>query len=205
MQYINSNLGIPIKASFADMMAVNSYSNASGDSVSSLQSKMRKIENDIRQLQVKKAKEDEKVRKELLKIEDAQKFIKKGKFQQGNKMRNEADYAIREARTEMRSIDSQINLLNIDYNDLKSQLEAMGGAPAPPPLPPIPKPPIPSVPPIGGGAGSAGLVPLPEGSTDNSSSDSTAKPKRNWVMIGGIGLVAYVALAYFVNKVVKPQ
>lgn len=205
MEYINSNLGIPILPKFTDMMNANGMANASGDSVSSLQSKMRKIENDIRQLQIKKAKEDEKVRKELLKIEDAQKYIKSGKFQQGNKMRNEADYAIREARTEMRNIDSQINLLNIDYNDLKSQLEAMGGTPAPPPSPSIPKPPVPSVPPIGGGAGSAGLVPLPEGSADNSSSDSTAKPKRNWVMIGGIGLVAYVAVAYFVNKVVKPE
>lgn len=199
MQYINSNLGIPIKASFADMMGVNSYSNASGDSVSSLQTKMRKIENDIRQLQVKKAKEDEKVRKELLKIEDAQKFIKKGKFQQGNKMRNEADYAIREARTEMRNIDSQINLLNIDYNDLKSQLEAMGGAPVPPPI--TPKPPVPSVPPILDAANIplGGVFPPRDGVTGTTSQDGstdTGKSKVNYPVVI-IGSVVVLGILYF--------
>ena len=196
MQYINSNLGIPILPKFADMMSVSGYSNASGDTVSSLQSKMRKIESDIRQLQVKKAKEDEKVRKELLKIEDAQKYIKRGKFQQGNKMRNEADYAIREARTEMRNIDSQINLLNIDYNDLKSQLEAMGGAPVPPPS--TPKPPVPSVPPIVGG-----VVPPLDGVTGTTSQDGanngstdTGKAKVNYPVVI-IGSAVVLGILYF--------
>ena len=196
MQYINSNLGIPVLPKFKDMMSVSGYSNASGDSVSSLQSKMRKIESDIRQFQVKKAKEDEKVRKELLKIEDAQKYIKRGKLQQGNKMRNEADYAIREARTEMRNIDSQINLLTIDYNDLKSQLEAMGGAPAP--TPSTPKPPVPSVPPIVGG-----VVPPIDGVTGTTSQDGanngstdTGKSKINYPVVI-IGSVVVLGILYF--------
>lgn len=203
MQYINSNLGIPILPKFADMMSVSGYSNASGDTVSSLQSKMRKIESDIRQLQVKKAKEDEKVRKELVKIEEAQKYIKRAKFQQGNKMRNEADYAIREARTEIQRIDSQINLLNIDYNDLKSQLEAMGGAPVPPPS--IPKPSTPA--PVVSGSASAGLVPLPDAGTDGAPTDGAtgSLKKKNWPLYIGIGVAGYFALAYFMNKVVKPQ
>ena len=204
MQYINSHLGIPVLPKFKDMMSVSGYSNASGDSVSSLQSQMRKIESDIRQLQVKKAKEDEKARKELVKIEEAQKYIKRGKFQQGNKMRNEADYAIREARTEIQRIDSQINLLNIDYNDLKSQLEAMGGAPVP--APSTPKPPVPSVPPVAGGSASAGLVPLPDDNTTPPSTDSTGSAKKtNWPLYVGLGLVGYFALAYYMGKVVKPQ
>ena len=196
MQYINSNLGIPVLPKFKDMMNVSGYSNASGDSVSSLQSQMRKIESDIRQLQVKKAKEDEKVRKELVKIEEAQKYIKRGKFQQGNKMRNEADYAIREARTEIQRIDSQINLLNIDYNDLKSQLEAMGGAPVP--APSTPKPPVPSVPPIVGG-----VVPPIDGGTGTTSqagatngSADTGKSKINYPVVI-IGSAVVLGILYF--------
>lgn len=202
MQYINSNLGIPIKSSFADMMNMDCYSNASGDSVSTIKSKISSLENEIRQLQVKKAKEDEKVRRELTKIEEAQKTIKKGKIREGNKMRNEADYAIREARAEIRNLDSKINLLTIDLNDLKIQ------------VPSVPTASAPSVPQIlptstasagSGGSGSAGIVPLPETGNTSENGSSGAPKKTNWVLLAGVGLAGYVALAYFVNKFVKPQ
>jgi TolA-binding protein len=202
MQYINSNLGIPIKSSFADMMNMDCYSNASGDSVSAIKSKISSLENEIRQLQVKKAKEDEKVRRELTKIEEAQKTIKKGKIREGNKMRNEADYAIREARAEIRNLDSKINLLTIDLNDLKIQVPSVPSASAP------------SVPQIlptstasagSGGSGSAGIVPLPETGNTSENGSSGAPKKTNWVLLAGVGLAGYVALAYFVNKFVKPQ
>lgn len=205
MQYINSNLGIPIKSSFADMMKMDCYSNASGDSVSTIKSKISSLENEIRQLQVKKAKEDEKVRRELTKIEEAQKTIKKGKIREGNKMRNEADYAIREARAEIRNLDSKINLLTIDLNDLKIQV---------PSVPSMPSPSAPSVPQIlptstasagSGGSGSAGIVPLPETGNTSENGSSGAPKKTNWVLLAGVGLAGYVALAYFVNKFVKPQ
>ena len=207
MQYINSNLGIPIKASFADMMAVNSYSNASGDSVSSLESKIAKIQSELASLDNKRQKENVKLKNEQEKERRGYGKIASAKFKEGERDIRQANVGANQAKTEIKNIETKMALLNIDLASLQSQLDAMGGAPAPAPrpLPPTPKPPTPSVPPIGGGAGSAGLVPLPEGSTDNSSSDSTAKPKKNWVMIGGIGLVAYVAVAYFVNKVVKPQ
>jgi hypothetical protein len=205
MQYINSNLGIPIKSSFADMMNMDCYSNASGDSVSTIKSKISSLENEIRQLQVKKAKEDEKVRRELTKIEEAQKTIKKGKIREGNKMRNEADYAIREARAEIRNLDSKINLLTIDLNDLKIQV---------PSVPSVPTASAPSVPQIlptstasagSGGSGSAGIVPLPETGNTSENGSSEAPKKTNWVLLAGVGLAGYVALAYFVNKFVKPQ
>jgi hypothetical protein len=203
MQYINSNLGIPIKSSFADMMSdCGCHSNATGDSVSTIKSKISSLENEIRQLQVKKAKEDEKVRRELTKIEEAQKTIKKGKIREGNKMRNEADYAIREARAEIRNLDSKINLLTIDLNDLKIQVPSVPSASAP------------SVPQIlptstasagSGGSGSAGIVPLPETGNTSENGSSGAPKKTNWVLLAGVGLAGYVALAYFVNKFVKPQ
>ena len=203
MQYINSNLGIPIKSSFADMMSdCGCHSNATGDSVSAIKSKISSLENEIRQLQVKKAKEDEKVRRELTKIEEAQKTIKKGKIREGNKMRNEADYAIREARAEIRNLDSKINLLTIDLNDLKIQVPSVPSASAP------------SVPQIlptstasagSGGSGSAGIVPLPETGNTSENGSSEAPKKTNWVLLAGVGLAGYVALAYFVNKFVKPQ
>ena len=202
MQYINSNLGIPIKSSFADMMNMDCYNNASGDSVSAIKSKISSLENEIRQLQVKKAKEDEKVRRELTKIEEAQKTIKKGKIREGNKMRNEADYAIREARAEIRNLDSKINLLTIDLNDLKIQV---------PSVPSMPSPSAPQILPTStatagsGGSGSAGIVPLPETGNTSENGSSGAPKKTNWVLLAGVGLAGYVALAYFVNKFVKPQ
>jgi len=203
MQYINSNLGIPIKSSFADMMSdCGCHSNATGDSVSAIKSKISSLENEIRQLQVKKAKEDEKVRRELTKIEEAQKTIKKGKIREGNKMRNEADYAIREARAEIRNLDSKINLLTIDLNDLKIQVPSVPSASAPSAPQILPT----STATAGsGGSGSAGIVPLPETGNTSENGSSEAPKKTNWVLLAGVGLAGYVALAYFVNKFVKPQ
>jgi hypothetical protein len=203
MQYINSNLGIPIKSSFADMMSdCGCHSNATGDSVSAIKSKISSLENEIRQLQVKKAKEDEKVRRELTKIEEAQKTIKKGKIREGNKMRNEADYAIREARAEIRNLDSKINLLTIDLNDLKIQVPSVPSASAPSAPQILPT----STASAGsGGSGSAGIVPLPETGNTSENGSSGAPKKTNWVLLAGVGLAGYVALAYFVNKFVKPQ
>jgi len=203
MQYINSNLGIPIKSSFADMMSdCGCHSNATGDSVSAIKSKISSLENEIRQLQVKKAKEDEKVRRELTKIEEAQKTIKKGKIREGNKMRNEADYAIREARAEIRNLDSKINLLTIDLNDLKIQVPSVPSASAPSAPQILPT----STATAGsGGSGSAGIVPLPETGNTSENGSSGAPKKTNWVLLAGVGLAGYVALAYFVNKFVKPQ
>jgi len=202
MQYINSNLGIPIKSSFADMMSdCGCHSNASGDSVSAIKSKISSLENEIRQLQVKKAKEDEKVRRELTKIEEAQKTIKKGKIREGNKMRNEADYAIREARAEIRNLDSKINLLTIDLNDLKIQV---------PSVPSVPTASAPSVPQIlptsTASAGSGGVVPFGESAsaptTGGASSSDTSKPKNNMGLIA-VGVVVVLGGIYAVTKLRK--
>jgi hypothetical protein len=211
MQYINSNLGIPIKSSFTDMMRMNNFSNATGDSASSLQSQIRKIESELSSLSTKKQKEElkkkneqEKKRRGMLKLTIAGGY----KLKEGDREIRQANVAINQAVTEIRNIENRIATLNLDLASLQSQLEAVGGAPTPAPAPTsssTPKPPTPSVPVIDGGVPSAGLVPLPE--TGNTSQEgSTGTPKKtNWVLIAGVSLAGYLTLAYFVNKVIKPQ
>jgi prefoldin subunit 5 len=211
MQYINSNLGIPIKSSFADMMRVNNYSNATGDSASSLQSQIRKIESQLSSLSTKRQKEELKKKTEQEKKQrGALKLTIVGgyKFKQGDREIRQANVAINQAETEIRNIDNQIASLNIDLASLQSQLEAMGGAPtssSSSSSSSTPKPATPSAPVIDGGVPSAGLVPLPDaGTTPQDSATGTTK-KPNWALIAGVGFVSYLALTIFVNKVIKPQ
>lgn len=199
MQYINSNLGIPIKASFADMMAVNSYSNASGDSVSSLESKIAKIQSELASLDNKRQKENVKLKNEQEKERRGYAKIASAKFKEGERDIRQANVGANQAKTEIKNIETKMALLNIDLASLQSQLDAMGGAPAPAPrpLPPIPKPPVPSVPPIGG------VVPPLDGVTGTTSQDGAAngsanagKSKVNYPVVI-IGSVVVLGILYF--------
>jgi uncharacterized coiled-coil protein SlyX len=203
MQYINSNLGIPVLPKFTDMMSANSYANASGDSVSSLESKIASLEKEINSLQVKKQKEEVKLASEQDKKQKGFGKLATARFKQGERDIREANVAINQAQTEIKNLDNKIKLLSIDLGDVQNRLKSAGASlPTPPPTP---KPPTPSVPVIDGGTPSAGLVPLPE-SGNTSQDGSTGTPKKtNWVLIAAVGLAGYLALAYFVNKVIKPQ
>jgi hypothetical protein len=203
MQYINSNLGIPVLPKFSDMMSVNSYANASGDSVSSLESKIASLEKEINSLEVKKQKEQVKLDSEQDKKQKGFGKLATARFKQGERDIREANVAINQAQAEIKSLDNKIKLLSVDLGDLQNRLKSAGASLPTPPS--TPKPPTPSVPVIDGGVPSAGLVPLPE--TGNTSQEgSTGTPKKtNWVLIAGVSLAGYLALAYFVNKVIKPQ
>jgi len=209
MQYINSNLGIPIKSSFADMMRVNNYSNATGDSASSLQSQIRKIESQLSSLSTKRQKEELKKKTEQAKKQrGALKLTIAGgfKLKEGDREIRQANVAINQAETEIRNIDNQIASLNIDLASLQTQLEAIGGAPIPTSSSSsTPKPPTPSAPVIDGGVPSAGLAPLPDAGTTPQDSTTGTTKKPNWALIAGVGFVSYLALTIFVNKVIKPQ
>jgi uncharacterized coiled-coil protein SlyX len=203
MQYINSNLGIPVLPKFSDMMSVNSYANASGDSVSSLESKIASLEKEINSLEVKKQKEQVKLESEQDKKQKGFGKLATARFKQGERDIREANVAINQAQAEIKSLDNKIKLLTIDLGDLQNRLKSAGASLPTPPS--TPKPVTPSVPPVVGGVPSAGLVPLPEtGNTSQNGSTGTPK-KTNWVLIAGVSLAGYLALAYFVNKVIKPQ
>ena len=213
MQYINSNLGIPIKPSFADMMSVNCYSNATGDSVSSLQSQIRKIESELSSLNNKKQKETVKLNNEREKERKGYLKIRTGfKFKEGERDIREANVGANQAKTEIKNIETKMSLLNIDLATLQSQLEAMGGAPAPagaprplPPLAPRIAPPT-NFGPTGGGIGGGTLLDGPtgqailDGPTGGGSAD-TGKSKINYPMVA-IGSALVLGVLYF--AVVKP-
>jgi hypothetical protein len=216
MQYINSNLGIPIKPSFADMMSINRYSNATGDSVSSLQSQIRKIESELSSLDVKMQKEQLKKTTNQQKELDAYKkttILGGFKYRQAVKDYNEARKAIKEANVEMGIIQNKMASLSIDLNQLQSQLVAAGGAPAPAgaprPLPPSAPPIAPptNFGPTGGGIGGGTLLDGPTGSaildgpTGSGGSADTGKSKINYPIVV-IGSALVLGVLYF--AVVKP-
>jgi hypothetical protein len=208
MQYINSNLGIPIKPSFADMMSINRYSNATGDSVSSLQSQIRKIESELSSLDVKMQKEQLKKNTNQQKEIDAYKkttILGGFKYRQALKDYNEARKAIKEANVEMGIIQNKMASLSIDLNQLQSQLVAAGGAPAPasaprplpPSAPPIAPPmnfgPTPVDGPTGGGIGGGSLL---DGPTGSGGSADTGKSKINYPIVV-IGSALVLGVLYF--------
>ena len=201
MQYINSNLGIPVLPKFADMMSLNSYANASGDSVSSLESKIASLEKEINSLQVKKQKEEVKLASEQDKKQKGYGKLATARFKQGEREIRQANVAINQAQAEIKSLDNKIKLLSIDLGDLQNRLKSVGAS-----LPATPSTPVikPSVAPTA----SAGLAPLPDaGTTDTTPQDSATgtTKKPNWALIAGVGFVSYLALTIFVNKVIKPQ
>jgi hypothetical protein len=215
MQYINSNLGIPIKPSFADMMSVNCYSNATGDSASSLQSQIRKIESELSSLGIKKQKEIVKLSNEREKERKGYVKISTGlKFREGERDIREANVGANQAKTEIKNIETKMSLLNIDLASLQSQLEAMGGAPAPagaprplpPSVPPI-APPTTNFGPTGGGVGGGSMLDGPTGSaildgpTGSGGSANTGKSKINYPIVI-IGSALVLGVLYF--TVVKP-
>ena len=217
MQYINSTLGIPIKPSFADMMRMNNYSNATGDSVSSLQSQIRKIEIELAALDVKKQKENVKLNNEREKERKGYLKMATGwKFKEGERDIREANVGANQAKTEIKNIQTKMSLLNIDLATLISQLEALGfqpplGGPAlprppAPPQPPLPptSPPAPPTPtptnfgPTGGGVGGGSLL---DGPTGSGGSADTGKSKINYPIVV-IGSALVLGVLYF--AVVKP-
>lgn len=213
MQYINSNLGIPIKPSFADMMSVNCYSNATGDSASSLQSKINKIQSELSSLDVKRQKEIVKLNNEREKERKGYVKISTGlKFREGERDIREANVGANQAKTEIKNIETKMSLLNIDLATLQTQLEAMGGAPAPAGAPrPLPPSAPPIAPPIifgptGGGVGGGTMLDGPtgqailDGPTGGGSAD-TGKSKINYPMVA-IGSALVLGVLYF--AVVKP-
>lgn len=214
MQYINSNLGIPIKPSFADMMSVNCYSNATGDSVSSLQSQIRKIENELSSLSTKKQKEIVKLNNEREKERKGYVKISTGlKFREGERDIREANVGANQAKTEIKNIETKMSLLNIDLASLQTQLDSAGGAPAPAgaprPLPPSAPPIAPptNFGPTGGGIGGGTLLDGPTGSaildgpTGSGGSADTGKSKINYPIVV-IGSALVLGVLYF--AVVKP-
>jgi hypothetical protein len=215
MQYINSNLGIPLKSSFSDMMNMNCYSNATGDSASSLQSKIRKIESELSSLDIKKQKEIVKLNNEREKERKGYVKISTGlKFREGERDIREANVGANQAKTEIKNIETKMSLLNIDLASLQSQLEAMGGAPAPagaprplpPSVPPI-APPTTNFGPTGGGVGGGSMLDGPTGSaildgpTGSGGSANTGKSKVNYPIVI-IGSALVLGVLYF--TVVKP-
>lgn len=215
MQYINSNLGIPLKSSFSDMMNMNCYSNATGDSASSLQSKIRKIESELSSLDIKKQKEIVKLNNEREKERKGYVKISTGlKFREGERDIREANVGANQAKTEIKNIETKMSLLNIDLASLQSQLEAMGGAPAPagaprplpPSVPPI-APPTTNFGPTGGGVGGGSMLDGPTGSaildgpTGSGGSANTGKSKINYPIVI-IGSALVLGVLYF--TVVKP-
>ena len=217
MQYINSNLGIPLKSSFSDMMNMNCYSNATGDSASSLQSKIRKIESELSSLDIKKQKEIVKLNNEREKERKGYVKISTGlKFREGERDIREANVGANQAKTEIKNIETKMSLLNIDLASLISQLEALGfqpplGGPAlprppAPPQPPLPptSPPAPPTPtptnfgPTGGGVGGGSLL---DGPTGSEGSANTGKSKINYPIVI-IGSALVLGVLYF--TVVKP-
>lgn len=215
MQYINSNLGIPLKSSFSDMMNMNCYSNATGDSASSLQSKIRKIESELSSLDIKKQKEIVKLNNEREKERKGYvKFSTGLKFREGERDIREANVGANQAKTEIKNIETKMSLLNIDLASLQSQLEAMGGAPAPagaprplpPSVPPI-APPTTNFGPTGGGVGGGSMLDGPTGSaildgpTGSGGSANTGKSKVNYPIVI-IGSALVLGVLYF--TVVKP-
>jgi len=214
MQYINSNLGIPIKPSFADMMSINRYSNATGDSVSSLQSQIRKIESELSSLDIKKQKEILKLNNEREKERKGYVKISTGlKFREGERDIREANVGANQAKTEIKNIETKMSLLNIDLASLQTQLDAAGGAPAPAgaprPLPPSAPPIAPptNFGPTGGGIGGGTLLDGPTGSaildgpTGSGGSADTGKSKINYPIVV-IGSALVLGVLYF--AVVKP-
>ena len=215
MQYINYNLGIPLKSSFSDMMNMNCYSNATGDSASSLQSKIRKIESELSSLDIKKQKEIVKLNNEREKERKGYVKISTGlKFREGERDIREANVGANQAKTEIKNIETKMSLLNIDLASLQSQLEAMGGAPAPagaprplpPSVPPI-APPTTNFGPTGGGVGGGSMLDGPTGSaildgpTGSGGSANTGKSKVNYPIVI-IGSALVLGVLYF--TVVKP-
>jgi hypothetical protein len=209
MQYINSTLGIPIKPSFADMMSMNSYSNATGDSVSSLQSQIRKIESELAALDIKKQKENVKLNNEREKERKGYVKISTGlKFREGERDIREANVGANQAKTEIKNIETKMSLLNIDLASLQTQLEAAGGAPAPAgaprPLPPSAPPIAPptNFGPTGGGIGGGTLLDGPTGSaildgpTGSGGSADTGKSKINYPIVV-IGSALVLGVLYF--------
>ena len=107
-----------------------------------------------------------------------------------------------------------MSLLNIDLASLQSQLEAMGGAPAPagaprplpPSVPPI-APPTTNFGPTGGGVGGGSMLDGPTGSaildgpTGSGGSANTGKSKVNYPIVI-IGSALVLGVLYF--TVVKP-
>jgi hypothetical protein len=209
MQYINSNLGIPIKPSFADMMSINRYSNATGDSVSSLQSQIRKIESELSSLDIKKQKEILKLNNEREKERKGYVKISTGlKFREGERDIREANVGANQAKTEIKNIETKMSLLNIDLASLQTQLDAAGGAPAPAgaprPLPPSAPPIAPptNFGPTGGGIGGGTLLDGPTGSaildgpTGSGGSADTGKSKINYPIVV-IGSALVLGVLYF--------
>jgi hypothetical protein len=209
MQYINSNLGIPIKPSFADMMSMNRYSNATGDSASSLQSQIRKIESELADLNVKKQKENVKLKNEREKeVKGYYKIRVQLKFKEGERDIREANVGANQAKTEIKNIETKMSLLNIDLASLQGQLEAIGGAPAPAgaprPLPPSAPPIAPptNFGPTGGGIGGGTLLDGPTGSatldgpTGSGGSADTGKSKINYPIVV-IGSALVLGVLYF--------
>jgi hypothetical protein len=215
MQYINSNLGIPLKSSFSDMMNMNCFSSATGDSASSLQSQIRKIESELSSLGIKKQKEIVKLSNEREKERKGYVKISTGlKFREGERDIREANVGANQAKTEIKNIETKMSLLNIDLASLQSQLEAMGGAPAPagaprplpPSVPPI-APPTTNFGPTGGGVGGGSMLDGPTGSaildgpTGSGGSANTGKSKINYPIVI-IGSALVLGVLYF--TVVKP-
>jgi hypothetical protein len=209
MQYINSNLGIPIKPSFADMMSVNCYSNATGDSVSSLQSQIRKIESELSSLDSKRQKENVKLKNEREKeVKGYYKIRVQFKFKEGERDIREANVGANQAKTEIKNIETKMALLNIDLASLQSQLDAAGGAPAPAgaprPLPPSAPPIAPptNFGPTGGGIGGGTLLDGPtgqailDGPTGSGGSADTGKSKINYPIVV-IGSALVLGVLYF--------
>ena len=190
------------------MMSINRYSNATGDSVSSLQSQIRKIESELSSLDVKMQKEQLKKNTNQQKEIDAYKkttILGGFKYRQALKDYNEARKAIKEANVEMGIIQNKMASLSIDLNQLQSQLVAAGGAPAPasaprplpPSAPPIAPPmnfgPTPVDGPTGGGIGGGSLL---DGPTGSGGSADTGKSKINYPIVV-IGSALVLGVLYF--------
>ena len=196
------------------MMSINRYSNATGDSVSSLQSQIRKIESELSSLDIKKQKEILKLNNEREKERKGYVKISTGlKFREGERDIREANVGANQAKTEIKNIETKMSLLNIDLASLQTQLDAAGGAPAPAgaprPLPPSAPPIAPptNFGPTGGGIGGGTLLDGPTGSaildgpTGSGGSADTGKSKINYPIVV-IGSALVLGVLYF--AVVKP-
>jgi hypothetical protein len=163
-----------------------------------------------------------KKQKEIVKLSNEREKERKGyvkistglKFREGERDIREANVGANQAKTEIKNIETKMSLLNIDLASLQSQLEAMGGAPAPagaprplpPSVPPI-APPTTNFGPTGGGVGGGSMLDGPTGSaildgpTGSGGSANTGKSKINYPIVI-IGSALVLGVLYF--TVVKP-
>lgn len=206
MQYINSNLGIPIKSAFKDMLGANGMASATGSSASDITSKIAAIQKQIDALSVKKQREEGKLEDEENKRKRGASQRNKGGFSAGQKQVREAEVAVEQAKTEIRRIDTEIRSLQITLSDYSNQLKSFPASPQGS-TPPTPPPASPR--PLGESGSSllspsASLVPLPDDGTSSTGAQATTPiSNKKLLQFIGLGIVGYLILTYYFNKKIK--